>query len=398
MNTLDVLQWITRAVVGNPLRSALTGLGIAIGIAAVGLLTSVGEGLRVYMQDSFSQFGTRIIAISPGKTMTQGMTGMLRSVRPLSIDDASHLESLPYVEYVVPILYGTGHVEAGGLARDSEVFGVGHQAAAAWHMAVARGQFLPPDDPRSPRAYAVLGSRLQQELFADRNPLGALIRVSGTRFRVIGVMESKGQFLGFDLDDVVYIPVGRALQLFNRDGLMEVDVVFNERTTSAEMARRVSERLRRLHGREDFTLFTQEDMLNSLDDILGMLTLAIAALGGISLFVGGVGVLTIMTTALKERTPEIGLLSALGCTRRRTLLLFLGEAVLLAAAGGLLGLALVVAMVVGLRLSVPELPLVLQPLYLAAAWLLSLLVGLLAGIAPALQAYRLNPIEALRDE
>ena len=398
MRGRDALLWIARAVLGSPQRSALTALGMAVGIAAVGLLTSVGEGLRLYMLDSFSQFGTRIIAVSPGKVTTHGMAGILKSVKPLTIEDAVRLQDLPYVDYVVPVINGTGEVEAGARARNSDVFGVGAQAARAWRMAVSRGQFLPPDDPVSPRAYAVLGHRLAQELFPDANPLGALIRVSGMRFRVVGVMASKGQFLGFDLDDVVYIPVGRALQLFNRESLMEVDVVFNERTTSQDMAYRVRQRLRALHGSEDFTLFTQEDMLKSLDKILGMLTLAIAALGGISLFVGGVGVLTIMTTALRERTPEIGLLSALGCTRRQTLLLFLGEAVLLASAGGLLGLTLVVAVVTALRWLMPALPLVLNPLYLTAAWLLSLVIGLVAGIAPALQAYRLDPIEALRDE
>lgn len=395
---LDGLQWVVRAVVSNRLRSFLTAMGMAIGIAAVALLTSVGEGLRVYMLDSFSQFGTRIIAISPGKVMTQGMAGMLKTIKPLTLEDARKLRDLPYVDFVVPVLNGTGHVESADRARNSDVFGVGAEAADAWQMSVVKGRFLPPDDSLSPRPYAVLGHKLQRELFPNENPLGALIRVSGMRFRVIGVMESKGGFLGFDLDDVVYIPAARAMQLFNRESLMEIDVVFNERTTSAQMSERVRERLLSLHGREDFTLFTQEDMLNSLDKILGMFTLAIGGLGGISLFVGGVGVLTIMTTALRERTPEIGLLSALGCTRRRTLTLFLGEAVFLASAGGVMGLMVAAGFVLLLRVWLPELPLALHPGYFIAAWLLSFAVGLLAGIAPAIQAYRLNPIEALRDE
>lgn len=398
MSLLDWLTWIIKALLGNRKRSVLTLSGIAIGIASVALLTSIGEGLRLYLLDSFSQFGTRIVAVTPGKVTTQGIPGMLKSIKPLTIDDAERLRDIPFVEQVVPLVSGTGRIEAGELARDSDIFGVGHEAAKAWKMEVALGRFLPPDNPQAPRAYAVLGQKMKQELFGLRNPLGELVRVGEMRFRVVGVMEPKGQFLGFDLDDVIYIPTHLALQLFNQESLMEVDVVFSEQSTSTEISRRISERLEALHGSEDFTLFTQEDMLSSLDKILGLLTLAVAGLGGVSLLIGGVGVLTIMTISLRERTSEIGLLCALGCTRDRILLLFLGEAICLATVGGLAGLTLVVALVLFLQGVIPGLPLALNSGYLMAALLLSSLIGLVAGIAPAVNASRRNPIEALRDE
>lgn len=398
MSLLDWLSWIIKALLGNRKRSVLTLSGIAIGIASVALLTSIGEGLRLYLLDSFSQFGTRIVAVTPGKVTTQGIPGMLKSIKPLTIDDAERLRDIPFVELVVPLVGGTGRIEAGELARDSDIFGVGHEAAKAWKMEVALGRFLPSDNPQAPRAYAVLGQKMKQELFGLRNPLGELVRVGEMRFRVVGVMEPKGQFLGFDLDDVIYIPTHLALQLFNQESLMEVDVVFSEQSTSTEISRRISERLEALHGSEDFTLFTQEDMLSSLDKILGLLTLAVAGLGGVSLLIGGVGVLTIMTISLRERTSEIGLLCALGCTRDRILLLFLGEAICLATVGGLAGLTLVVALVLFLQGVIPGLPLALNSGYLMAALLLSSLIGLVAGIAPAVNASRRNPIEALRDE
>jgi putative ABC transport system permease protein len=398
MRTVDGLRWISGAVLAQRGRSLLTALGIAIGIAAVALLTSVGEGLRLYLLDNFSMFGTRIIAVTAGKTTTEGLAGMLKTVRPLTFSDAEQLRRLPFVEAVTPVVYGSVRVESDDRQRNTDIQGVGADAARAWRFNTVLGRFLPEGEDSAARPYAVLGSKLRAELFGTRNPLGRTIRVSGMRFRVIGVLEPKGQFLGFDLDEAVYIPASRAAQLMNREGVNEIDIVFTENTTSAEMSARIKRMLIALHGEEDFTLFTQEDMLKSLDRILRLITLAIGGLGGISLLVGGVGVTTIMSTALRERIAEIGLLRALGATRQQLLALFLGEAVLLAATGGFAGIVVVMVTVVSINLLAPALPFALQPFYLALSWLLSTLVGLLAGIAPAWRASLFDPIEALRTE
>ena len=394
----DWLRWVYHAVTTARLRSLLTALGISVGIAAVTLLTSIGEGIRVYLMDSFSQFGTRIIAITPGKTETHGLAGMLTTIRPLSLDDARALGQLPHVNAVVPVVQGTAKIEAGRYSRDTDVYGVGPDMDRAWKFNVAMGRFLPGDDLENSRYFAVLGSKVRDELFRNSNPLGAHVRVSGSRFRVIGTMESKGQLLGFDLDDAIYIPADIAMQMFNKDTLMEVDVVFRETTTSADMRERIRQLLVRRHGDEDFTLFTQEDMLAALDKILSMMKLAIGGLGSVALVVGGVGVLTIMTTALKERTEEIGLLRAIGCTRQQILWIFLGEAVFLSALGGALGLTIVAILVIVLNIFVPGLPVTLQPFYMLMSLALSCGVGLAAGISPALRAASVDPIEALRSE
>jgi putative ABC transport system permease protein len=228
--------------------------------------------------------------------------------------------------------------------------------------------------------------------------LGRTIRIGQTRFRIIGVMGAKGQILGFDIDNAVYIPAARALELFNRDGLMEIDVLYAPELSAASMEKRLGRLLERRHGREDFTITSQAQMLEVLGDIMGVLTGAVAALGGISLLVGGVGILTIMTIAVTERTGEIGLLRALGGSRRQIMLLFLGEAVALASVGGVLGLAGGSGLAWLLGALLPALPVHVSMFYGLLSLGIAALIGLLAGVLPARHAARLDPIEALHAE
>jgi putative ABC transport system permease protein len=265
-------------------------------------------------------------------------------------------------------------------------------------MQVASGRSLPKDDPRAARPFAILGATLRRELFGSLNPLGHTVRIGQNRFRVIGVMEPKGQLLGFDIDNAIYIPAARALELFNREGLMEVDVLYAPGIAVERIVAGVRRILLERHGREDFTIVTQTQMLETLSNILNVITGAVAALGGISLLVGGVGILTIMTIAVTERTAEIGLLRALGGSQRQILLLFLGEAVLLACAGGILGLLAGGCLAWLLHTLVPALPVYVSTFYTFLAFAIAALLGLLAGVAPAWRAASFDPITALRTE
>lgn len=399
MKLRDFTQLSFSSIVAHRLRSGLTVLGIAVGIGAVVLLTSIGEGVHRYILAEFTQFGTTIIGINPGKATTLGSPiGFLGSPRPLSIDDAEALKRVPYTKAVVAATQGNAEVKVGNRTRRTTVFGMGPDFPVAFSMEVQIGEFLPADDPRSPRAFAVLGSKLRTELFGSSNPLGQYIRIGGNRYRIVGAMESKGQILGMDFDDTVYIPPARALELFNREGLMEIDLIYQEGRDVDEVVAAIKRVLTGRHGREDYTITTQQQMMDVMGNILNVLTFAVGALGGISLVVGGIGILTIMTIAVTERQSEIGLLRAIGAERDQVLTIFLAEAVVLAGIGGLAGLLLGIAGAHLLTVAVPGLPIHTPWIYVVLAECLAIVIGLIAGVAPARNAAMLDPVEALRTE
>lgn len=395
----DLIRLTTSSFVAYRLRSFLTGLGIAVGIAAVILLTSIGEGLHQFVLSEFSQFGTNLIGIQPGKKQTHGASvGIFGSVRPLTLEDAESLRRLPYIEYVNPSAQGNAEVSFSGRTRRTTVYGVGHEMPQTLRIYVRTGRFLPDEEPSQARAFVVLGAKVRQELFGSTNPLGSYLRVGGQRFRVIGVMEPKGSVLGLDLDDSVYIPAARALELFNRPGLMEIQVTYRPSVELGRVEAGIRNVLTARHGRDDFTVISQEKALEVLGSVLDVITFAVGALGGISLLVGGVGILTIMTMAVTERTAEIGLLRALGARERQVLTIFLGEAILLSALGGLAGLALGVGIAQALHWVFPALPVHTPWLFAALAELSAVSIGLAAGVVPAQRAARLDPVEALHAE
>ncbi len=395
----DLLRLAWGSIAAHRLRSTLTMLGITIGIASVILLTSIGEGTRVFITSEFSQFGTNLLAVHPGNTRTTGVPGsIVATQRKLTVEDGEALLRVPGVEKIVPLAIGQARVEAGSRGRSVYVYGVNHEVPAVWKFRIRLGRFLPPEDPRRGSAVTVLGPKLQRELFGDRNPLGEYVRIGGERFQVIGLLEPKGRFLGFDLDDTAYIPVGRALKLFNRDELVEVDVMFSPGLDGARVAQGVKDVMIARHGEEDFNVVTQDEMLGVLDRVMGIVSAAVGGIGAISLVVGAIGILTMMWIAVNERTAEIGLAKALGATAGQVQALFLVEAGMLSLLGGVLGVAAGMGIARLLRAALPELPVHTPAGYVVAALLVSLAVGLASGVMPARRAARLDPIEALHAE
>lgn len=395
----DLLRLALGSVFGHRLRSLLSMVGIAIGIASVILLTSIGEGTRRYMVGQFTQFGTNLIGVHPGKTQTSGLPGVFGgTTRKLTVDDALALARIPGIEEVVPVAFGSARIEANGRSRSLFIYGVTPNAPRAWKLVVRQGTFWPAGDPQRGAQLVVLGPKAKRELFGEANALGRFVRIAGTRFRVIGVMGAKGQFLGFDINDSAYVPVASAMKLFNLPELNEIDIVY----TNAGAAGRVEREIRRVltdrHGSEDFSVTTQAAMLEVFGNVMNVVTLAVGAIAGISLLVGAIGILTMMWIAVGERTSEIGLARAIGATRRQVHLLFLTEAAALSTVGGALGVLGGMGTAALLRLAIPGLPVSTPPLFVALAVGVSLLTGLLSGLLPARRAAALDPIEALRTE
>jgi putative ABC transport system permease protein len=385
---------------GHQLRTALSTLGIAIGIASVILLTSIGEGTRRYLIGEFAQFGTNILEVAPGKTETHGVPGVFGgTTQKLSLDDAAAIARLPNVMGVVPLAMGQGRVEANGLGRSVFVYGGTSDIPDVWSFEVGQGEFLPPGDMERGGSVAVLGPTLKREIFGDQNALGKFVRIAGHRLRVIGVMKPKGRFLGFDVDDSVYVPVATAMRMFNLDEVVEIDVRYSHEGLSDSVVASITRLLIDRHdGKEDFTIHTQTEMLEVFDRVLNAITIAVAAIAGISLLVGAIGVFTMMWITVGERIGEIGLLRALGATRTEIHGLFLLEAVILTLIGGCAGVAGGLSLALLIRLLLPGLPIYTPPEYVVAALVVSALAGIVAGVAPARRAAFMDPVEALRAE
>ncbi|MDD5563395.1 MAG: ABC transporter permease [Thermoanaerobaculaceae bacterium] len=400
MERADLVRFALGALAGHRLRSVLSALGVAIGVAAVVLLTALGEGTRRYIVAQFSQFGTNLLEINPGKVKTFGFPGAFGgTTNKLTIDDATALEKLPGVGEVVPFAFGQARVEATARGRSVYVYGTTHGMLAAWHVGITQGSFLPPMDPHRKGSFVVLGPKLADELFGGASPLGRRVRIGSWGFLVIGVMEAKGQFLGFDVDDAAYVPVAAALDLFNQSELVAIDVVARDAGAVSGVVERVRAALKARHrGNEDFTITTQTEMVDTFGRIIGIITAAVTAIAGISLFVGAIGILTIMWISVHERTGEIGLLRALGVSAAAVQRLFLVEAAALAVAGGVAGVAVGFAVQGILHALVPGLPLSTPAGAVAAALAMSLVVGIAAGVIPARRAAALDPVDALRAE
>lgn len=397
MNAGDVVRFAGRALGGHRLRSGLSLLGVAVGVTSVVLLTSLGEGARVYVTGEFAALGSNLLIITPGRTETTGFTPPLSGApHDLTLGDAEALGRLPGVRRVAPMALGTATARAGDLTRDTIVVGVTGEWQHVRRIDIARGRFLAAGEGELDRSVCVVGRVIERELFGGRSAVGRLLRVGDERFRVVGVMASRGTSLGTNLDEVVLIPVGRHMKMFNEVSLPRVLVEMRSHQDLTAGRSAAIELLAHRHaGEEDVTVVTQESMLATFNRLLGVLTAALTGIAAISLSVAGIGIMNVMLVSVSERTREVGLLKALGATSGQVLRIFLTEAATLSAAGGLIGLAAAWLITQAVRAWYPAFPMQAPPWALPAALLVSVVVGMLFGALPARRAARLDPILAM---
>ncbi len=398
MDLFEAIAEAGRSLRANKLRSALTMLGVVIGVGAVILLVSLGHGVELFIKMQFSDIGTNLIVVQPGKVETRGFGPPPGGgVKKLTTDDVEAIRrSARHVRGATSLLIGAALVEHGAFGRSLNVIGTDASWVEVFKVRAEVGRFFAEGDVLAQRRVAVIGRKVQQELFGTRNPLGEPITVAGSRFRVIGVTAAKGNALGIDFDDLVYIPIPVAQRLFNTDGLFGMRLRASNEEALSDAAEEAREILTERHGEEDFTLITQDEMFKTLESILGMLTIFLSGVAAISLVVGGIGIMNIMLVTVRERTREIGLRKALGARRRDILLQFLIEAVVLSTLGGSIGIAIGAGGPQLLHFFVPQFPAITTSWAILVAFCFSLGVGVVFGVFPARQAARLDPIEALR--
>jgi len=398
MRSLDSLNYSQHALRSYPTRTALILLAMAIGVASVVILTSLGEGARHYVTNQFRTLGTHLLFILPGRSETTGGLPPLlgTSPRDLTINDAMALKQSPAIRYVAPVVLGAAPVSHGSREREVTVLGTSSDMQPVMELKILRGDFLPAGNPRIGSSVCVLGEKLYHELFEHRNPVGEWLHIGEYRYRVIGVLGSKGQTIGMDMSDAIIIPVASAQTMFNKPSLYRIMIKASHQGALDRAKKDVLRIIRLRHeGEDDVTVIRQDALIGTFDDILKTLTWVVAGIAAISLIVAGILIMNVMLVSVSQRRAEIGLLKALGAPTRQVLTLFLIEALMLSLAGGFIGLGIGFAGAGALSHWLPDFPVQIPLWSVIAALLVTLVTGLLFGMIPARQAAKLDPVIAL---
>jgi putative ABC transport system permease protein len=399
MTPVDTARFALGAAAGNRLRTVLLMLAMSIGVAAVVMLTSLGDGARRYVINEFSSLGTNLVIVLPGRTQTGGFSPqniITGTPRDLTVEDAMAVKRASAVRRVAPVVVGTSEISGSGRLRETLVVGTVADYYPLRNFAMAQGRFLPEEDWTRGSPVIVLGSKVRSELFGSTPAIGHFVRIGDRRFRVIGVLGTSGTGLGMNTDELAFVPVATALQMYNTNTLFRILVEARNREAIPIAKEQVREAIKVRHGgEEDVTTITQDAVLATFDRLLGTLTLGVAGIAAISLAVAGILVMNVMLVSVSQRTSEIGLLKALGATEAAVRNAFLTEAAMLSSAGALIGYGLGLLGAWVIRTLYQTLPAYPPQWAVIAALGTALVTGLLFGALPAKRAAALDPVTAL---
>jgi len=403
-----------RSLLANKLRSALTMLGIIIGVGAVIALMSVGRGAQAAITSTFEKMGTNVLYVMSTSVEEGGMMAIqYGTMTPtLTLEDAKALERIPSVTAVASVNENYVEVTAAGESKVAIIHGASPEYEQVYKRSIASGQFFSNRDIASRNAVVVLGSKVAEDLFGTDDAVGQTVKIKGKRFTVIGVMEPKGgAIMGISLDDVVVTPITTfQTRLFTQqttrgeDAVQQIALQVASADAIGDVTGEVEDILRRRHHiaadeKDDFAVVSMEQMLGMFQQVLGIFTIVLGAIASVSLLVGGIGIMNIMLVSVTERTREIGIRKAVGAKRRDILLQFLLEAAVLSLLGG--GIGIVGGWMLSFLISLIDiggiaLHSVVSPDIVILAVSVSVFIGVVSGMYPAMRAARLNPIDALR--
>ncbi|MFB6465628.1 ABC transporter permease [Cytobacillus sp. Hz8] len=389
MKTSQAIKIAFQNIIANKLRSILTMLGIIIGVAAVITLTSLGQGASKSVADEVSGLGTTMVSIS-----LQGNA----DEEVVDYDELMSLKDLPEVNAVSPTVSGSGTLKNGNTSSDDvSIIGITPSYEEVKDTHVQSGRFILPIDEDNRNKVILLGSNVASDLFGFTNPIGNTIKIDGTSFKVIGILASKGEKLQGSIDDQVLIPFSTAQRFLGQTTITSADVLMKSEST-VELGMAKIERILYNQFNQDDTKYNvrnQADIAEALSSVTETMTMLLAGIAGISLIVGGIGIMNIMLVSVTERTREIGIRKALGAKKIDILTQFLIEAIVLSGLGGILGVALGIGSA-QLLSGILDLAVAVSWISVAIAVTFSVLIGIIFGIFPANKAANLSSLDALR--
>jgi len=399
MQLADHWLFSYQALVRHSLRSIMILLAISMGVSSVLLLTSIGEGARLFIEQEFSALGTKMLIVLPGKKETTGGTPPLygTSPRDLTIEDAQALKHISSISYVAPIIAGTATVSNQSLERDTIIIGTNNDMFEVRNLKLQQGKMLPKNSETRTSQVCILGSKLAKELFKNSSALGQWLRIGEYRYRVIGLLEQRGESLGLDLRDMAIIPVRSAQMLFNSPALYRILLQLKKAEFEQNTITQVNKTIIRRHdGEADITIISQDSMLNSFNKILVSVTASIGAIAAISLVVAGILIMNVSYIAVAQRREEIGLLKSLGASAKEVHHIFIISSLVLTSFGTIAGIIFSYGLIFIIQHNFPNIPISIPWWSTVAAVFMAFIMAIVFSWLPASKAASVDPILALR--